>query len=269
MEYLQLVGLTLFGSIFSLIGGILLLRKHESAERLAHYATPFAAGALLAAVFLDLLKDGLEHTDSMSTVLQATLAGMLIFFFAERFLRWFHHHHEDEDESATIPLIIVGDTMHNALDGIAIAAAFLISPATGVVTALAVAAHEIPQEIADFGLLLNKGMRRNRVLFVNVSSAIATTVFAIITYALGNGEALPLDFLLGLSAGFLLYIAASDIIPSIHRHPSTRKKFFDWQPFLLVLGVLVVGVSVNIAHRFIDTPHEEEIMHSKLEPSHD
>src|SRR5688572_8200023 len=122
-EYLQLIGLTLAGGVVSLIGGALLLSKRKIAENLAHYATPFAAGALLAAVFLDLLKDGLKEGSS-DTVLLAALIGMLVFFFAERFLRWFHHHHEGEDESATKPLIIAGDTAHNVLDGVAIAAAF-------------------------------------------------------------------------------------------------------------------------------------------------
>jgi len=256
-EYLQLIGLTLIGGLISLIGGVILLSRRSSANSLANYATPFAAGALLAAVFLDLLKDGIKEGNS-DTVLQAALIGMLVFFFAERFLRWFHHHHEGEEESVTKPLIIAGDTLHNALDGVAIAAAFLISPATGLVTTIAVAAHEIPQEIGDFGLLLGKGMRRRNVLLVNIFSALATTAAAIITFAVGNSTALPTDFLLGLSAGFLLYIAASDIIPSIHQSATKKKKFFDWQPLLLILGVIVVGVSGNIAHKYIDAGHDNE-----------
>ncbi len=258
-EYLQLIGLSLVGGVFSLAGGALLLSKHKVADKLAHYATPFAAGALLAAVFLDLLKDGLEES-TPDTVLTATLIGMLIFFFAERFLRWFHHHHEGEDEAAAKPLIIAGDTIHNAMDGVAIAAAFLLDPATGVITTIAVAAHEIPQEIGDFGLLLAHGMKRGKVLLVNVMSALATTVFAVITYALGDADKLPLGFLLGLSAGFLLYIAASDVIPSIHEHASKSKqrRLFDWQPLLLIVGVLVVGLSVKIAHKYIDTGHDHE-----------
>lgn len=256
-EVLQLIFLTLIGGLISLIGGVLLLSSKNTAIALAHYATPFAAGALLAAVFLDLLKDGIEQGSS-ETVLMATLIGMLLFFFAERFLRWFHHHHEGEDESSTKSLIIIGDTMHNALDGVAIAAAFLVSPATGLITAIAVAAHEIPQEIGDFGLLLKKGMRRKNVIIVNVVSALATTVAALITFAIGSKSSLPIDFLLGLSAGFLLYIAASDIIPSIHRQASKEKKFFDWQPLLLLLGVIVVGFSINIAHKYIDVDHAHD-----------
>lgn len=255
-EYLQLIGLTLIGGIFSLIGGALLLSRKKSADNLAKYATPFAAGALLAAVFLDLLMDGIEHGNA-STVLYSALFGILAFFLAERLLHWFHHHHQHQDEDATKPLIIIGDTVHNALDGVAIAAAFIISPATGLVTAIAVAAHEIPQEIGDFGLLLKKGMSRKNVLLVNIVSALATVVFAVIAYSLGTNSALPTDVLIGLSAGFLLYIAMSDIIPSIHES-SAKNKILDVQSLLLLLGVAVVGISINIAHRYIDTGHNNE-----------
>jgi zinc and cadmium transporter len=258
--YLQLIFLSLAGGVFSLIGGILLLTRRKLADKLAQYATPFAAGALLAAVFLDLLKDGLEEA-SVDTVLMATLIGMVLFFFAERFLHWFHHHntheHAEDFDPTTKPLIIVGDTIHNAMDGVAIAAAFLISPVTGVITTIAVAAHEIPQEIGDFGLLLAKGMRRRNVILVNVLSALATTVFAVVTFALGDADILPIGFLLGLSAGFLLYIAASDIIPDIHEQ-TPKHKLFEWRALLLLAGVLTVGVSVNLAHRYIHVEHEDE-----------
>lgn len=256
-EYIQLILLSLTGGVFSLLGGVLLLSKNNTAKVLAKYATPFAAGALLAAVFLDLLKDGLEESVP-STVLTATLIGMVIFFLAERFLHWFHHHHLHEhkdDKAHTKSLIIIGDTIHNAMDGVAIAAAFLVSPATGVITTIAVAAHEIPQEIGDFGLLLSKGMRRRNVLLANAFSALATTVMAVITYAIGSEEVLPVGVLLGLSAGFLLYIAASDIIPDIHEN-APKNKLFEWRALMLIAGVLTVGLSVNIAHRYIHTDHD-------------
>ncbi len=268
-EYIQLIGLTLVGGLASLFGGVLLLRSKRSAEVLARYATPFAAGALLSAVFLDLLADGIEQAQS-DEVLLAALVGMVLFFLAERTLRWFHHHHSHEDEAdkADKPLIIIGDTMHNALDGVAIAAAFLVSPATGVVTAIAVAAHEIPQEIGDFGLLLSKGMSRRKVLLVNVLSALATTVTAIIVFALGDAEVLPIGWLLGLSAGFLLYIAASDIIPDIHRS-SPKHKLVDWPVALFLSGVILVGVSIQIAHSYIHTEHNHTHEVTDYDHSHD
>ena len=256
-SYWHIIVYSLLGGVVSLIGGILLLRSEKSAKALAKYATPFAAGALLAAVFLDLLKEGV-HEGEAENVLLATLIGILGFFIAERFLHWFHHHHEHDGKHTdpTTCLIVLGDTLHNALDGVAIAAAFLISVPTGIVTTLAIAAHEIPQEIGDFGLLLHKGMARRKVLLVNIVSALSTTIMAVLTFALGSKESLPSGVLLGLSAGFLLYIAMSDVIPSIHEN-SAKKNLLDWQPMMLLIGVIVVGLSINITHKYIDVEHDE------------
>lgn len=249
-NYYHIIFFSLVGGVFSLLGGVLLLSRQSVAEKLAKYATPFAAGALLAAVFLDLLHEGIEASEA-EVVLMATLVGIVLFFFAERFLHWFHHHHEHADEKTdpTTSLIIFGDMAHNALDGVAIAAAFLVSVPTGIVTTIAVAAHEIPQEIGDFGLLLAKGMRRRKVLMVNVLSALATVVAAVITFSLGSEERLPLGVLLGISSGFLLYVALSDLIPSIHE-ATPKKRLFDAQPILFLLGIVLVGLTINIAHAF-------------------
>ncbi len=254
---------SILGGVVSLTGAILLLGRKDLAHRFAYYATPFAAGALLAAVFLDLLKEGFEQSNT-DTVLIATLVGIVSFFFAERFLRWFHHHHQHEESDPAVPLIVVGDTIHNALDGVVIAAAFLISIPTGIVTTIAVAAHEIPQEIGDFGLLLKKGVSRKNVLIINVLSALATVVAAIGTYLLGDADKLPIGFLLGLSAGFLLYIALSDIIPLLHED-TDHKRILDSQAILLVVGLLVVAGSISVAHRLIE--HDDTHMHQQTHES--
>lgn len=254
--YLDVIFYSLIGGVFSLLGALIFLKSKRGADKLAKYATPFAAGALLAAVFLDLLKEGVEVSKADSVMI-AALAGIVIFFLAERLLHWFHHHHQHEDSDPSKSLIIVGDTLHNALDGVAIAAAFLVSVPTGIVTTIAVAAHEIPQEIGDFGLLLSKGMSRKKVLLVNIFSALATTAAAVVTFALGSAEKLPLGILPGLSAGFLLYIALSDVIPEIHENAS-KKRLLDWQPVLLLLGIIVVGISISLSHRYIDAGHAHE-----------
>lgn len=251
----EVIVFSLLGGVVSLAGGILLISRQKMAVALAKYATPFAAGALLAAVFLDLVKEGIEHS-SADAVLYAMLTGIVVFFFGERFLHWFHHHDQHEesehhDHKVTRSLIIVGDTVHNALDGITIAAAFLVSVPVGIVTTIAVAAHEIPQEIGDFGLLLSRGMSRFKVVVVNVLSALAATVMAVITFALGSHDRLPVGILLGLSAGFLLYIAMSDIIPSIH-HSTPKHKLFSLQPVLLVVGIVVVGLAIHFTHGFLE-----------------
>lgn len=246
-NYGHIIFYSLVGGVFSLVGGILMLRQKKLAKKLAEYGTPFAAGALLSAVFLDLLKDGLEESRA-ETVLMSALVGIVIFFLAERFLHWFHHHHHHDGRDPGISLIVIGDTVHNALDGIAIAAGFLISVPTGIVTAIAVAAHEIPQEIGDFGLLLGKGMDKAQVLIVNVCSALATVIAAVITFALGSEEQLPIGILIGLSAGFLLYIATSDIIPDIHES-SPNNRIFEIRSILLIIGVVSVGATIELAHR--------------------
>ena len=248
---LQVILFSLLGGVFSLLGGVLLLRNRKSARMLATYATPFAGGALLAAVFLDLLKEGISHNNP-DNVLIAAMLGIVLFFLAEGLFRWFHHHHEHETklEDPNSVLIIVGDTLHNLLDGVAIGAAFLIGAPTGIVTTIAVAAHEIPQEIGDFGLLLAKGLKRKTVLMVNVLSALTTVAGAIGVFMLGSDEGLPVGVLLGLSAGFLLYIAVSDIIPTIHARNGTPNQF-RIQAMLFLLGITVVALITELAHALI------------------
>jgi zinc and cadmium transporter len=250
-NYWQVLFFSFIGSVFSLIGGVLLLSKKKTANLLAEYATPFAAGALLAAVFFDLLPEGIKDSKP-GQILTSTLVGLLLFFYLERFLRWFHHHNHQRNtaNSASINLIIIGDTLHNALDGVAIATAFLVSVPVGIVTTIAVAAHEIPQEIGDFGYMLAKGLKPKKVLLVNLISASSAIFMAMLTFWLGSADKLPVGILLGLSAGFLLYIATADIIPSIHE-TTDRKPLRDIRPLLLLIGVLVVALAVNIANRFI------------------
>lgn len=251
--YLQVVVFSLVGGLFSLAGGVLLLSSRRLAIRLASAATPFAAGALIAAAFFDLLPEALEH-GAVNAAFRWAAAGMVIFFFLEHSLQWFHHHHEHRGKSQSQPtslLIIIGDTIHNAIDGAAIGAAFLLSPATGIVTALAVSAHEIPQEIGDFGLLLKGGMRRSKVLLVNALSALATLVAALIVFRLGTSVELPLDAVLGLTAGFFIYIAASDLLPSIHE--KSKDKFAKLDVVLLILGLVIVGVLTDYTHENLPT----------------
>lgn len=253
----EVIVFSMIGGVFSLIGGFLLLSNKKSAQKFADYATPFAAGALLAAAFIDLLREA-AHEGDIDTALTFTLGGVLIFFFLERFLHWFHHHHEHTDKKSdpTASLIVIGDTLHNFIDGIAIAAGFLVSSETGIVVTLAVAAHEIPQEIGDFALLLKKGVARKKVVLINVLSSLATTVAAISFYQLGGNMNLRLDVVLGLVAGFFIYIAVSDIIPSIHKNE--EKKLASWHSFMLLAGALIVSLLTINLHSYIDQGHSQD-----------
>ncbi len=232
---------TFLGSIGALVGGLVLLAKQAFAMRISHFLTAFAAGVLLASAFFDLLPEALhEGEEAGLDVFAWTLAGLLIFFVAEQIIHWFHHHSEashehDKESKATIPLIIAGDTIHNFVDGVVIAATFLADPRLGIVTALAVAAHEIPQEIGDFALLLHKGLSRIKVMLINVASAAAALAGALTAYIFGGVLEGYVPISLSLTAGFFIYIATSDIIPEIHyekRRPAALAK-----SGLLLLGV--------------------------------
>lgn len=169
---------TFLGSILSLIGGVILLYKEKFAVKSSHFLASFAAGALLGVAFLDLLPEASEHAEELGlevNVFLWTLIGLLAFFLLERFIHWFHHHHEHTQKhikQTTVPLVIIGDGVHNFIDGVAIAATFMVSIPLGIVTAIAVAAHEIPQEIGDFGILLHRGLKRGKRYYFGILSAL-------------------------------------------------------------------------------------------------
>ena len=135
-------------------------------------------------------------------------------------------------------MIMIGDLLHNIIDGIAVASAFLANPMTGVITTLAVSAHEIPKEIGTFGMLLSRGWRDRRVLLANLLTAVGTLVAASFTYWLGSTVHLPVAQLLALTAGFFIYIAASDIIPDIHEQP---RRIGTIQAGVLLAGIAFVA----------------------------
>jgi zinc and cadmium transporter len=259
-EWLLLIGASLVGSVFSLIGGMLLLMKRISGKLVQRIAVPFAAGALLSAAFLDLLPEAVEHGKSLPVLMSLVLSGFVLFFVLERFLGWFHHHHDHDAagthtkrQRSTRSLIVIGDTIHNAIDGMVIGAAFLADPTVGIITTIAIAAHEIPQEVGDFGVLLALGMRRRNVLLVNVASALVTVLAASLIFGLGSSLAVFEPVLLALAAGMFLYIAASDLVPTIHEEPSARVA--NYQTMILLFGIVFVGITTTFIHGFIG--HEE------------
>lgn len=244
---------TLIGSVFSLIGGIILLFKEKLALRISHFLASFAAGTLLGAAFFDLLPEAaeeVEHAGSDVNVFTVVLLGILLFFLLERFIYWFHHHHHDDKKAGkpTVPLIMLGDTMHNFIDGVAIAATFMVSVPLGIITTLAVAAHEIPQEIGDFGIMIHRGVKKSKILWFNVFSAGAALLGALITFWVGESIEGLLPIFLSLAAGFFIYIATSDLIPDIHHE--TRKDVAFFESMLLLGGVLIVWALISILHAY-------------------
>jgi zinc and cadmium transporter len=245
MTVFYMILATLAGSVVSLVGGLLLLRAKKRRQAAILLTLPFGAGALLAAAFFDLLPEAFELGDPGELLLW-TLAGFIFFFLLERSASWFHHHHDHDGSHQNAQqrrLIVVGDIMHNAIDGLAIGAAFLVSIPTGIITAMAVSAHEIPKELGTFALLLSRGWKDKTVIIANLLTAIATVATALLVYSLGSDAHLPVAPLLALTAGFFIYVAASDIIPEIHEQPHRTGMI---QAVMLLAGIAVVGTVVTL-----------------------
>lgn len=270
MDVLIVLFWTLIGSVFSLTGGLILVSNKQLRKKAVAYGMPFGAGALLAAAFLGVLPEAIEGA-GVHTAMVYALGGFLGFFILERLISWFHHHedshHHDETHGSRNEthqwLVIIGDTLHNAIDGVAVGAAFLINPAAGIGTAIAVAAHEIPQEIGDFGILLGKGMSARKAVLVNLLSALATVVTAMSVYLLGDAIELDPTPLLAVAAGFFVYIAASDIIPDIHEK---SRREGNIQAAILLVGVTVLTLVIQLTphshdHEAHPTQHEEGSHH--------
>ena len=187
----------------------------------------YSVGTLLGAAFLAILPHALEVTSSIEQLSATVLGGILLFFVLEKFVLWRHchvesceahdHHGDPRDHGRTGLMILVGDTFHNFVDGILIAAAFMSDIQLGIVTTVAIIAHEIPQEIGDFLILLHSGFSKTRALAFNLLSSVATLVGGLIAYfALQAVQSLVAP-LLGLAAASMIYVAVADLIPGLHK----------------------------------------------------
>jgi zinc and cadmium transporter len=230
------VGLAILGSLGGLLlASTLLLFRDTVRVRLVPWLVSFAVGTLLGVALLDLLPESLETLKP--TVAFGTLLGaILVFFTFEKFLIWRHCHHDHcEVHETAAPLILVGDGVHNFIDGAVIAAATYISIPLGITTAVAVAAHEIPQEVGDFAILLSAGYSRMRALWLNILSGLSAIAGVLVAGLAVDRLPRILPYFLPVAAASFLYIAMSDLIPSLHRGPFERSALRQ---------VLVVGAGI-------------------------
>lgn len=262
-----IVAFTVVGGALSALAASLFLIAPESLRtRVLPHLVSFATGALLSAALLGLLPHALERADvaDAHAIGLTLLIGLLIFFVLEKMVLWRHCHqevceghvppHEHEHEhahharrdAASAALILIGDGFHNVLDGVLIAAAFMTDLHLGVVTAMAVFTHEIPQEIGDLAILLHAGMSRRRALLLNLLTSLASVLGGVVAYvALGPVQRL-LPYALAIAASSLLYVAVADLIPGLHRRvePGAGARQFVY----IVLGATMIYVSHQLAH---------------------
>jgi len=249
--------------LFSLLGGVLsvlaaaifLLLPDVVRNRVLPHFVSFAIGALLGAAFLALLPHAMQGVQDFHTLGLTVLLGILGFFLLEKMVLWRHCHAEhceahtpDEDQhgQAAGTLVLIGDGMHNLVDGVLIAAAFMTDLHLGIVTSLAVAAHEIPQEVGDFAVLLHSGYSRGKALVFNVLSSLTTLIGALVAYwSLADTQHL-LPYILAIAASSFIYIAVADLIPGLHKrlHFSATVQ----QLTLILTGVLVIYLAHSTLH---------------------
>lgn len=212
-----ILGFAILGSVGAVAGaGTLLLFPKRTRETVVPYLISYATGTLLAAALLGLLHHAIEAS-SAKAILATTVAGLFVFFLLERTVIWRHCHAVGPCEIHRTAgyLILVGDALHNFVDGIVIAAAFLSSVPLGIATGLAVIAHELPQEVSDFAILLDSGFESAQAFQWNVISSAATLPGALIGYGLLSQVEQVVPHLLGLAAASFLYIGLADLIPGL------------------------------------------------------
>lgn len=265
------VALTAAGGVLGVLAaGVLLLLPNRLRERLLPALVSFAVGTLLGAAFLGLLPHALEATDVGAYGVALTLlVALLAFFVLEKLVIWRHchvhdceahagatashldrHEHADHIErartAATGSLILVGDGVHNMVDGVLIAAAFLTDVKLGVVTSVAVITHEIPQELGDFAILLASGFKPARALLYNLLSGLTMVIGGVVAYYSLSFAGAAVPYVLAVAAASFIYIAVADLIPGLHRRPEFSATF--QQLTLIALGVIVIVVADGAAH---------------------
>ena len=253
-----IVALTALGGVLSALAAssFLVMTPARRAQLLPHLVS-FATGTLLGAAFLGLIPHALEANGpgGAHSIGAALLAGILAFFLLEKFVLW-RHCHDDPCEmhspshaardAASARLILVGDALHNSIDGVLIAAAFMTDPRLGVVTTLAVFAHEIPQEVGDLAVLLNGGYTRRQALTLNLLVSLTSVVGAALAYYALQAALPVLPYALAFAAASFLYVAVADLIPGLHRRVDIRGGVE--QLACIVAGVAVVWLTHQQMH---------------------
>ncbi|MBK8816860.1 MAG: ZIP family metal transporter [Methylococcaceae bacterium] len=274
---LLIIIFTAIGGILSVFAaGIFLLLPDEKRNKILPHGISFAIGALLSVAFWGLIPEAFANIDKaeFQTLSGTILAGILGFFVLEKLLIWRHFHVEscdalDEDSQAAHhhghhhsfdksagSLILLGDAIHNFVDGVLIAAAFLTDVKLGIVTSLAVATHEIPQEVGDFAILLHSGYSKRKALIYNVLASLTTVLGGILAYFSLDDIHETLPYFLALAASSFIYIAVADLIPSLHKKTDIKTSL--QQIALIAAGVLLICSLHNVTHAIDETPTNAE-----------
>ncbi len=258
---------TIAGGIASVFGAWLVASRANASQ--VSILISYAVGALLGAVFIELLPHAFNTSDNLQTTAATILGGLLLFFILEKLVLWRHCHieeceahdpHEGHAHAAPVAaelahhhdhgrsgmMILIGDTFHNFVDGVLIAAAFMADTQLGIVTALAIIAHEVPQEVGDFLILLHSGYTQKYAFALNLLSSAAMVVGGLLAYFALQTMQQWVNTLIALAAASMLYVAVADLIPGLHRRPEIRATI--QQVLLISLGIATIWLVGELTH---------------------
>jgi zinc and cadmium transporter len=234
-EWILLSGFLM--SVIALVGSVTLLLKPATLDLIVTPLVAFAAGSLLGGAFFHMLPAAASESNDLGWVFLWTMAGFTVFFALEQFLHWHHCHRASADCKKPLTyLILLGDGLHNFLGGLGVASVFLIDARLGITTWLAAAAHEVPQELGDFGVLIHGGWSRGSALLFNLLSGLAFLLGGLVTYFVST--AIDVSFLVPLAAGNFIYIGASDLVPEVNKHRSVATSVVHFASFVSGIAVL-------------------------------
>ncbi len=230
-------------SLIALVGVLILFLKDKIMEKILLFLVALAAGGMIGGAFLHLMPEALEEAgeEKIMAVFLYFLVGFVSFYILENFIHWHHHHSSQHPKIASFSyLILVSDAVHNFIDGVIIAVSFVVSFPLGVVTTIAVALHEIPQQLGDYGVLLYGGIEKVRALFLNYLSAVPVIIGGVCGFYLAQIIGDYIIYILPFAAGSFVYIAASDLIPEIKNQKSFKRSISYFLVFVLGISLMLL-----------------------------
>ena len=234
-----IIGSGLLMSAIALVGSVTLVLRESTLQKIILPLVAFAAGSLIGGAFFHMIPAGMAKIENTTVLFAWLLAGFTLFFVLEQFLHWHHCHRAQASCKQPLTyLILIGDGLHNFIGGLAIAGTFMVDIRLGIMAWLAAAAHEIPQELGDFGVLIHGGWRKRTALLFNLLSGLTFLLGGLVTYA--ASFAIDVAFLIPFAAGNFIYIGASDLVPEVTKHADLRKNILNFVFF--VIGVLLMYV---------------------------
>lgn len=238
-QFWWIIGSVMVVSVMSLAGAVTLLLTAARVRFLLYILVAFSAGGMMGGAFFHLLPEALSEIEPIKTFI-IMLVGFSLFFLLERLILWHHCHDEVCEVHPFTYLNLIGDGVHNFIDGFVIAAAYFINIHVGIVTTLAIVLHEIPQELGDFGVLVYGGFKPRRALFLNFVTALFAAAGALVGYFTADKLQGTLNYILPFAAGNFIYIAGSDLVPELHKEPKLSKALLAFAVF--VAGLVLMAV---------------------------